>query len=104
MFLVQIAVGSWRPVIEFSALHQHVTVTPFKMEMVALFLRSIGKGDVMFLIDLKDAYFRFHPPALSSVPRDCSVGQNPPVHSALLWPFHNSPCLYWSVCIGVKVG
>ena len=44
--------------IDLSILIGFVTLTKFSMEMVLAVLGSIRKGDVMFSIDLKDAYFQ----------------------------------------------
>ena len=43
--------------IDFSSLIRGVALAKFKMEMVSSVLRSIRKGDFMFLIDCKDTYF-----------------------------------------------
>ena len=57
LVLVQKASDSWKPVIDLSTLNNYVTLTPFKMEMVSLALRSIRKEDVTFSMDLKSAHF-----------------------------------------------
>ena len=44
--------GSWRPMISFSGLSGYV------MGTISSVLRLIRKGNVMFLIDLKDIYFQ----------------------------------------------
>ena len=58
VFLVEMSTGSWRPVIDLSALNSFVTLTNFRLETVALVLGSIQKGDWIFSIDIKDAYFQ----------------------------------------------
>ena len=40
LFLVQKVIGEWRPVIDLLAHNHYMTVTPFRMEMVALVLGS----------------------------------------------------------------
>ena len=55
LFLMEKATGGWRLIIDLSALDSFVTLTKFRMEMVASVLGSIQKRDWMFLIDLKDA-------------------------------------------------
>ena len=44
--------------IDLSSLNRYVTLTKFQMETVVSVFTSIRKGEVMFLIDLKDAYFQ----------------------------------------------
>ena len=44
LFMVQKVSGRWRPVVDLSSLNSYVTLTPFKMEIVSLVLRSIRKG------------------------------------------------------------
>ena len=63
MFVVQKASGSWRPIIDLSALNKFVKKTPFKMETVQSVLTSIRQGDWMCSIDLRDAYLQvpIHP-------------------------------------------
>ena len=57
LFLVEKVMGSSRLVIDLSSLNSFITLTKFQMEMVASVLESVRKGDWMFSIDLKDAYF-----------------------------------------------
>ena len=63
LFLVEKASGGWRPVISLSHLNEFVQLTPFKMETVASLLLSVGEGDFLASLDLKDAYFQIpvHP-------------------------------------------
>ena len=58
LFLVEKATGGWRPVIDLSHLNDFVQLTPFKMETVASVLLSVGEGDFLASLDLKDAYFQ----------------------------------------------
>ena len=62
-FLVEKATVGWRLIIDLSALNGFVTLTKFWMETVTSVLGSIQRGDWMFLLDLKDAYFQIpiHP-------------------------------------------
>ena len=55
------ASGQWRP--SSTCLSNYVVVARFKIETVASVLVSIGKGDIMFSINLKNAYFQIpiHP-------------------------------------------
>ena len=57
LFLAQTAPGGWKPVIGLSSPSNDVTFMEFRMETVSLVLGLIRKGDVMFLIDLKDTWF-----------------------------------------------
>ena len=59
IFLVQKVSGGWRPVIDLLSLNSYVTLIKFKMEMASLVFGAIRKEDVMFFIDMKDAYFKF---------------------------------------------
>ena len=63
LFIVQKATGGWQPVVNLLALKGFFTLTKFWMEMVSSVLGSIWRGDVMSLVDLKDAYFQIliHP-------------------------------------------
>ena len=58
LFLVEKVTEGWRSVIDLSALNGFVSMTKFKMEMVASVLGSICWGDWMFSVDLQDAYFQ----------------------------------------------
>ena len=58
LFLVEMATGGWRPVIDLSHLNDFVQLTPFKMETVASVLLSVREGDFLASLDLKDAYFQ----------------------------------------------
>ena len=53
LFLVQKALGGWKPVINLSNLNVYITFTEFKMEMVFSVLGSIRKGDILLSIDLR---------------------------------------------------
>ena len=55
LFLVPKATGGWRPVFYLSALNKFLAVSPFRMETVASVLESMGVGDWMVSLDLKDA-------------------------------------------------
>ena len=57
-FFVQATSGGQRPVISLSSINNFVHRTSFKMETVYLVLDSIRKGDVIFSIGLKNAYFQ----------------------------------------------
>ena len=63
LFLVGKASGVWRLVIDLSPPNSYVQLTKFKMVTVTLGPASIEKGDFMFSLDLKDAYFQIpiHP-------------------------------------------
>ena len=58
LFLVQKASGSWRPIIDLSALYDYVTSSHFHMETPQSVLRSIRPGDWMISLDLQDAYLQ----------------------------------------------
>ena len=57
-------------VVDLSALSYYVTLTPFRMETVALVLGSVRKEGVLFLITLKDVQFQI-PIYLDSQPHLC---------------------------------
>ena len=57
-FLVEKAMGGWRPVIDLPPLNGFVCQTPFKMETAASVLLSVRDGDFLASVDLKDAYFQ----------------------------------------------
>ena len=58
LFLAEKVTGGWQPIICLSVLNSFVTLTKFQMQVVVSVLGSIRKGDWMFLIDLKNAYFQ----------------------------------------------
>ena len=58
LFLVQKALGSWRPIIDLSTLNDYVTSSHFHMETPQSVLRSIRQGDWMVSLDLQDAYLQ----------------------------------------------
>ena len=58
LFLVQKALGSWRPIIDLSTLNDYVTSSHFHMETPQSVLRSIRPGDWMVSLDLQDAYLQ----------------------------------------------
>ena len=58
LFVVQKALGSWRPVIDLSALNKFVKQTKFRMESNQTVLRALKRFDWMISIDLKDAYLQ----------------------------------------------
>ena len=63
LFVVPKPDGSWRPILDVSALNVFVQQTSFKMESTASVLASVQSGDWMTAIDLSDAYFHvpMHP-------------------------------------------
>ena len=58
LFLVEKAMGGWRPVIDLSTLNTFIRQTPFKMETVASVLNAVQENDLLASLDLKDAYFQ----------------------------------------------
>ena len=78
----------WRLVINLSTLNSFVMVMKFQMETMVSVLWSIRKGDWMFSIYLKDAYFPIpvHPESLP-FPRFCLEG--------LVYQFH-------ALCVGLS--
>ena len=56
LFLVEKVSGGWRPVIDLSPLNEFIRQTPFKIETAASVLLSVGEGDFLASVDLKDAY------------------------------------------------
>ena len=58
LFLVQKASGSWRPIIDLSALNDYITSAHFHMEIPRSVLNSIRPGDWMISLDLQDAYLQ----------------------------------------------
>ena len=58
LFLVQKASGSWRPIIDLSALNDYITWSHFHMETPQSVLSSIRPGDWMVSLDLQDAYLQ----------------------------------------------
>ena len=92
LFLVEKATGGWRPIIDLSALNGFVTLTKFRMETVASVLGSIRKGDWMFSIDLKDAYF--HIPIHPDFCLYFWFCLKSPVPCPVLWPVHSSTGVY----------
>ena len=63
LFVVWMATGSWRTVIDLSHLNHFVLQMRFKMETSQLVLCAVRRGDWIVSIDLKDAYLRIpvHP-------------------------------------------
>ena len=105
LFLVEKAMGGWRPVIDLSHLNGVVLQTPFKMESIASVLLSIREGDFLASIDLKDAYFQI-PVRQSSrkllkfLSGGCSLPVQGPVLRTVSCPsgLHQGVCS--SLCIG----
>ena len=58
LFVVWKTSGSWRPVIDLSALNLFVDVSHFRMETIQSVLLSVHQGDWMASIDLKEAYLQ----------------------------------------------
>ena len=58
LFLVQKALGSWRPIIDLSTLTDYITSSRFHMETPRSVLSSIRPGDWMISLDLQDAYLQ----------------------------------------------
>ena len=58
LFLVEKAMGGWRPVIDLSHLNEFVQQTPLKMETVASVLLCVREGDFLASNDLKDVCFQ----------------------------------------------
>ena len=56
LLLVEKASGRWRPVIYLSPLNSFSQLSIFKMEIVISVVASIKKGDIMFSLNMKDAY------------------------------------------------
>jgi len=65
IFLVRKKSGSWRPIIDLSALNKFVVSPHFKMETPRGVISAIRPGQWATSIDLKDAYFNI--PILKSV-------------------------------------
>ena len=92
--------GCWWPIIDLLALHGFVTLTKLKMGTVASLLGSVRKGDWMFSIDLRDAYFQIPAPPeswpyLRFVLKGVSTSSMPSV-SVCLQPSRFSPeSLLW---------
>ena len=63
LFLVPKARGTWRPIIDLSALNTHIQCPSFKMETNGSVLKALPKGQWLTILDLKDAYFHIliHP-------------------------------------------
>ena len=88
LFLAEKVMGGWWPIIDMSTLNGFVTPSEwFQIETVTSVLRSIRKGDWMFSVDLKDAYFQIpvHP-EFQLFLRFCLEG----------WVYQFMPCV--SVC------
>ena len=58
LFLVQKALGSWRPIIDLSTLNDYITSSHFHMGTPQSVLRFIRPGDWMISLDLQDAYLQ----------------------------------------------
>ena len=58
LFLVKKADGTWRPIIDLSALNKFVKIPKFKMDTPALIRQNLKVGSWVFSLDLKDAYFQ----------------------------------------------
>lgn len=58
IFLVPKPEGKWRPVIDLSALNKFVNIPRFKMDTPAKIRMSMVKGNWVYSLDLKDAYFQ----------------------------------------------
>ena len=63
LFAVPKANGTWRPVLDLSALNLYVRRIRFRMETVSSVRESIQEGDWAVSLDLRDAYFHIliHP-------------------------------------------
>ena len=63
LFLVPKKDGSWRPVIDLSALNRYISPTKFKMETTRSIRNAIEIGDFAVSLDLMDAYYHImiHP-------------------------------------------
>ena len=63
LFVVPKASGSWRPIIDLSALNEYVYTPSFKMETPKSIIQALQKGQWMTSLDMKDAYFHIpiHP-------------------------------------------
>ena len=84
LFLVPKKDGTWRPVIDLSALNTFLRVDRFKMETAASVRLAIRQGDWAVSIDLSDAYFHIlvRPPSRKYL-RFMALGQ--------VWQFRALP-------------
>ena len=99
LFLVK-ALGGWRPVIGPLPLSTSVAHSKFRMEMMASVLVSIWKGDIMFMINQKDADFHIIDlPSIRTTPVIRSERKDPTVQSSVLWPQ-----IIMRVCFILEVG
>ena len=95
LFVVWKTLWSWRPVIDLSHLNRFVDVSPFQMETIQSVLLSVGQGDWMASIDLKEAYLQVpvHPASRHFL-RFVFGGHCIPVQGSVLWPLHGSAGLH----------
>lgn len=84
---------NWRPVFDLSPFTRFLVVSPFHLDIVASVLESMGEGDWMGSVDLREAYFQvpFHP-------RSCN-------HLRFVWrgKVFQSRALYFGLAIAPPV-
>ena len=95
LFVVQKALGSWRPVLDLFHLNEFVLQTRFKMESNQSVFRSVQKFDWMVSIDLKDAYFQVptHPDSRRFL-RFVMDGTVYQFRTLCFWSFHGPSGIY----------
>ena len=84
LFLVPKAGGTWRPIIDLSALNTHIQCPSFKMETNGSLLKALQKGQWLTNLNFKDAYFHipFYP-SYRQYLRFC--------HEGVVWQFRALP-------------
>ena len=55
--MVEKVTGGWNPMMDLLLHNSFVALSKFRMKTIVSVLTEIRKGDVMFIIDLKDKYF-----------------------------------------------